>query len=265
MPVAQTGFPGRVGGGSGAGILSGSGAPDNSLGADDQFYIDTDSPITIYGPKAAGVWPAGVQLEADDGSIVAVTSTTSLSIGTGTRIFTFASTPLIGWVVGTRLRASFDASNWMEGEVTAVSSTSVTIDVDLIAGSGTRASWGITITGERGATGAAGTNGSNGASYPAFSMDTKTSSYVAVNGDFAGNKLIRMNMAGANTFTVNTGLTPVEPVTIVQYGAGQTEIVAGAGVTIQSSIGLKIRARYGAVTLIPITTDEYLLSGDMSA
>ena len=65
-------IPTQVGGGSGSGepgedgadgktILNGSGAPDNALGTDGDFYIDTTNWF-IYGAKAGGVWPAGVDL-----------------------------------------------------------------------------------------------------------------------------------------------------------------------------------------------------------
>jgi hypothetical protein len=49
-------------------ILNGSGLPDNSLGANGDFYIDTAS-STMYGPKAAGAWPpSGVSLKGATGA-----------------------------------------------------------------------------------------------------------------------------------------------------------------------------------------------------
>jgi hypothetical protein len=47
-------------------VLSGSGAPSNSLGTDGDFYIDL--PVShFYGPKAAGVWPAYIDLVGAQG------------------------------------------------------------------------------------------------------------------------------------------------------------------------------------------------------
>jgi hypothetical protein len=37
-------------------VLSGSGAPDSSVGKDGDFYIDTSANM-LYGPKAGGNWP----------------------------------------------------------------------------------------------------------------------------------------------------------------------------------------------------------------
>lgn len=45
----------------GSGWLSGSGAPSNAVGFDGDFYANTanyPASIVVYGPKAAGVWPA---------------------------------------------------------------------------------------------------------------------------------------------------------------------------------------------------------------
>lgn len=58
--AGEAGAPGAPGA-PGLGILHGVGAPSNSLGSNGEFYID-DVAWEIYGPKAAGVWPAGVAL-----------------------------------------------------------------------------------------------------------------------------------------------------------------------------------------------------------
>lgn len=78
-PQGQQGIPGQQGsqgpaGTDGKTILSGTVAPDNSLGSDGDFYIDTTT-STIYGPKASGTWPAGVSLVGPPGSSGVVSST----------------------------------------------------------------------------------------------------------------------------------------------------------------------------------------------
>lgn len=54
---------------AGAGILTVTSAPSNSLGADGEYAIfpNSGNPI-LYGPKAGGVWPAGVSLKGPTGS-----------------------------------------------------------------------------------------------------------------------------------------------------------------------------------------------------
>lgn len=87
------------------------------------------------------------------------TSTDSLAIAIASKTFTYTSSLNLGWLVGTRLRAASaaNATNYMEGLVTSVSATSVTINVDAIGGSGTFADWNIFIVGGLGLTGADGT------------------------------------------------------------------------------------------------------------
>jgi hypothetical protein len=91
------------------------------------------------------------------------TSASSNTLGTGSKTFTYTSSSNLGWLIGTRLRISNTTSNWMEGPITAVSATSVTINSDLVSGSGTFTSWNLTIAGERGQPGVDGADGQNGA------------------------------------------------------------------------------------------------------
>jgi len=50
----------------GKSLLNGSGVPSNSLGTNGDFYIDNASHY-IFGPKAAGIWPPGVDLRGAAG------------------------------------------------------------------------------------------------------------------------------------------------------------------------------------------------------
>lgn len=53
---------------------------------------------------------------------------------------------------------------------------------------------------------------------------------------------------------------------IIQYGAGQTTIVAASGVTIRSKEGaLKLTGQYSGVTLYKRGTDEWVVMGDLSS
>ena len=81
---------------------------------------------------------------------------------------------------------------------------------------------------------------------------------------------IAMNLAGANQVTVPTNASVPVPigswVRVGQYGAGQTTIAAAGGVTIRSKSGwTKIASQYGEVFLRKVGTDEWWLSGDLSA
>lgn len=72
------------------------------------------------------------------------TSTTSLSIGTGAKVFTAAEGSR-GWATGQSLIAwsTADAGKWMIGTVTSYSDPTLTLDVTSVGGSGTVDDWEI--------------------------------------------------------------------------------------------------------------------------
>ena len=97
---------------------------------------------------------------------------------------------------------------------------------------------------------------------------TKTESHSLILSD-AG-KIIEMNVASANNLTIPLNSSQAFPIgttiDIIQYGAGQTTIVATGGVTIRSRNNyLKLTAQYSAVNLYKRGTDEWVLVGDLTA
>lgn len=85
------------------------------------------------------------------------TSTTSLAIGTGSKVFTTQAG--FAYTNGARVRASSAAntSNWMEGLAT-YSGTTLTLNVDKTNGSGTLADWNFNVVGQPGAGDLSSTN-----------------------------------------------------------------------------------------------------------
>lgn len=95
---------------------------------------------------------------------LAGTSTTSVAIGTGSKSFTTQSGK--AFTEGRWLNIRSDANptdNYMIGQVTAYSGTSLTVDVTAIGGSGTLSDWTIDVSAAPGQTGAIGATGSAGA------------------------------------------------------------------------------------------------------
>ena len=96
----------------------------------------------------------------------------------------------------------------------------------------------------------------------------QTASYTLVIGDAA--KLVEMNVASANNLTVppnsSVAFATGTQILIAQYGAGQTTVVAGSGVTVRSSGGkLKLSGQYSGGTLLKIGTNEWYLFGDITS
>lgn len=132
-------------------ILTGEGAPDDSIGQDGDVYFRQDE--AEYYRKSAGEWELVTSLTGPQGPAgpsYQATSTSSVAIGTGAKTFTVESGR--GYSAGQWLRASNDASNYMEGTVTSYSGTTLVLNVPTgrAVGSGTYTSWNINITGDIG-------------------------------------------------------------------------------------------------------------------
>jgi len=99
------------------------------------------------------------------GASYAAMSTTSLPVQTGTAtIAPVGGTAALAYLVGTRIRiaSAADITNYLEGRVTAITSTAYTVAVDHIGGSGTHADWNLSLAGDPGAQGLPGPQGPQG-------------------------------------------------------------------------------------------------------
>jgi hypothetical protein len=105
-------------------------------------------------------------------------------------------------------------------------------------------------------------------------LDTKTNKLITTNRQTASytlvladaDKLVEMNVGSANNLTVPASVFSAgTQILLAQYGAGQTTIVAGAGVTIRSNgAKLKLNVQYSGATLIFLSGTEAYLFGDIA-
>jgi hypothetical protein len=177
---------------------------------------------------------------------------------------TFGSTPFnvditgTAYIVGSRVRAVWatDPSVYFEGTITAFDTSgggNLTVNIDNSSGaSGGKDVFNITLSG--------GLSGD-------VSINEKTASYTLVLAD--KNKIVEMGVGSANNLTVPPESSVNFPIgsqiNILQVSSGQTTIVAGAGVTINATPGLKMRAQWSYATLIKRQTNTWVLVGDISA
>lgn len=102
-----------------------------------------------------------------------------------------------------------------------------------------------------------------------ISLNAQTgTTYTAVIGD--DGKLITANNASAIALTIPPNSSVAfgigTQVNIMQLGAGQVTITAGAGVTLRSAGSkLKTNAQYAVATCLKIDTDTWVVVGNLSA
>jgi hypothetical protein len=93
-----------------------------------------------------------------------VTSTTSISVSTGSKAITVNKVG--AYALGTRVRVANTAApaNYVEGIITNITSLVITVNADAIGGTGTFTAWTFSVAGSVGATGATGAAGATGTS-----------------------------------------------------------------------------------------------------
>jgi hypothetical protein len=100
-----------------------------------------------------------------------------------------------------------------------------------------------------------------------YALNSQAASYTLVLTD--ASKVLPVSNASANTVTVPPNSSVAFPigsvVTLIQTGAGQTTITAGAGVTIRSENSkLKIKAQYAVAGLLKTDTDTWVAFGNLT-
>ena len=82
-------------------------------------------------------------------------------------------------------------------------------------------------------------------------------------------KVVEVSNASPITVTVPLNSSIAFPVgtqiLVLQTGAGQITLAGAAGVTVNATPGLKLRAQYSSATLIKRATDTWVVIGDLSA
>lgn len=138
--------------------------PTAGADAATKAYVDSVSSVADIGDLTELVNDAEAAATAAEAAQTAAetaagtldgTSTTSLAIGTGSKVFTTQSGKQFdagNFILAVR---QGDSSEYMFGQSTAYSGTSLTVDVVTTGGSGTHNDWNIFVSGARGATGTA--------------------------------------------------------------------------------------------------------------
>lgn len=118
--------------------------------------------------------------------------------------------------------------------------------------------------GIKGPTGPTGANGGWSTSQTLRSITGSTNTPTSTD----NGKLVTIDTAsGAVTITINSslGLTAGQRIDFSWIGAATSVTFSASGVTINATPGLKLRARYSSATLVCLSSNTYILVGDLSA
>lgn len=185
------------------------------------------------------------------------TSTTSMTIGTGSKSFTLAQTGknfVVGqWVVITDSAAP--ATNWMTGAITAFTSGTgdITVNVTAVSGSGTLSSWVVTQSGAF--NGVPSPIGKEGYSFSVNSAGA--TAWVEAPATWTNWQLITTN---GGTFTIPNNVSRIRAYVFGKGGNGSTSSGGGGGGGGGCTFGT-IPCKPGDVFTLSITSDVALKKG----
>jgi hypothetical protein len=173
-----------------------------------------------------------------------LTSATSVLIATGSKVFTTNFTnSQTAFAIGTRVRVAYSSTpaDFMEGVVTAFSGTTFTVLVDSIGGSGTFASWTISVAGIQGSNGVTSFSGNSTGLTPA----TATTGAISLAGILVG--------ANGGTGVANTGKTFTIGGNFTTSGAFTTSLTVTANTALTLPISGTVISSVTAPAANPIT------------
>jgi hypothetical protein len=142
---------------------------------------------------------ASAQAAAAMAASFAGTSTSSITIGLGSKTFATQSGEQYTAGIFVTVVSSASPSNFMFGQVVSYSSSSLVVDVQSTGGSGTYASWNISLAGVRGAPGTGITDQATG--FTATGGTTPRT--LTVDASVATSQLQATLVSGTNIKTVN--------------------------------------------------------------
>jgi len=100
-----------------------------------------------------------------------------------------------------------------------------------------------------------------------LAINTQSGAYTLVLAD--NGKMVEVGSASAVTLSIPTNATAAfatgAQITILQTDTGQVTIAGAAGVTVNGTPGLKLRAQYSSAVCIKRSTDSWVVLGDLVA
>jgi hypothetical protein len=180
-----------------------------------------------------------------------VTSTSTITIGSGLKTFTLVGSNQGAFVTGMRVRAihTDTPTYYMEGPANYIGGGTLIITVDKSNGSGSHNSWNFSVAGEIGATGATGATGSSGVVSviaPITNSGTSTAANIGI--DQTG-----ITIAQSQVTNLTTALAGKAALTASQTFTG-AQIITG-GSTTDVPLTVKRYNAFATADLFNVTND----------
>lgn len=180
----------------------------------------------LVGYQVAGLREMDAKILAA-GATLTSSSTTSLTIGTGSKSLTVGTNKAFAAGQFVNIAVTADATKYMFGPVTSydISTGALVVSVSDTAGSGTYAAWTVSLVGPKGATGGA-TLPAGSASAPGLAVVSDSNTGIAQIGGadtlsevVGGQELVRY---ASGVLTLNPGRAAINPKLLIQ-GPGANE------------------------------------------
>jgi hypothetical protein len=191
------------------------------------------------------------------------TSTTSLAIGTGSKTFTTQTGEQYTAGIFMTAVSAANGANFMFGQVTSYSGTTLVLNVSQTGGSGTFADWNLSMTGVQGIQGPAGATYLGGTNLTGAVIPTKatvassatpnvwTANLIDYTGTVTATGFTAAPQAGAYTKLICAAAAP--------FTAGANMLIDGvaSGVTVTCAAGDKIEIEALTTTQFKLTRVKY--------
>ena len=164
-----------------------------------------------------------------------VTSTSTITIGSGLKTFTLVSANQGAFLTGMRIRAihSDTPTYYMEGTANYVGAGTLIITVDKFNGSGSHNSWLFAVAGEVGQTGATGSSGVVSVTSPITNTGTSGSAIVGIDQTLLGLTRSQISDFTSGTVTSISGtVTQAQVTSLVSDLAGKASLGAANAFTV---------------------------------
>ena len=209
----------------------------------------TESTVAV---SAATVGLQGIQGIGYTG----VTSTSTITIGSGLKTFTLVSANQGAFLTGMRIRAihSDTPTYYLEGTANYVGAGTLILTVDKFNGSGSHNSWLFAIAGEIGQTGATGASGVISVTSPITNSGSASSAIVGIDQTLLS--LTRSQISDFTSGTVTSASTAQQAGTAVYATTSGTAIystTSGTALTISGTITNSQISDFGSGTVANIS------------